>query len=171
MKLLHNLTASATILLVALIVTGPWPVEGGERFLIPGLVLGVAYYWAVRRPDLHLAWAVFVSGLIVDIASGALLGYWALVYLAGYASGLAVGRAFADRGPLSLWIGFVPVVLVSAAVAWAAASVALLTPQAWLPLVQSAALLVLCFPLIAVVLRAVRRLVVGAGLPARAGGL
>ena len=170
MKLPQNLIASATILLAALIVTGPWPVDGGERFLIPGLVVGVAYYWAVHRPDLHLAWAVFLAGLTVDVASGALLGYWALVYLMGYACGLAVGRAFADRGPLSLWIGYVPVVLVSATVAWAAASVALLTPLSWQPLAQSAALLVLCYPLIAGLLLVVRRLAVGAGVPVRAGG-
>lgn len=76
--------------------------------IIPSLGLVAVYYWAIYRPDLLPAWAVFAVGLIQDLLGGGPLGVNAAVFLIAWAV-IGTQRRLLITGSFALvWAVFLP---------------------------------------------------------------
>lgn len=146
-----------SIAAIALIAALPWGVSADDRFALPLLPFVAITYWALRRPRHVPDWLVFLCGLALDVLTQGPLGYWAFVYLAGY----AVARLAAPLiGPQAggRWLLPLTTLFTAAICAWALASLYFLALQDWRPFATGVVLAVLGYPLLAVVLRALDRL-------------
>ena len=77
--------------------------------IIPSLGLIAVYYWAIYRPDLLPAWAVFVVGLIQDLLGGGPLGVNAAVFLIAWAAIGSQRRLLTTGSFMLVWAVFLPV--------------------------------------------------------------
>jgi rod shape-determining protein MreD len=105
-----------SVLLVILSVV-PVPIPG-YGLVVPALGLMCVYYWAIHRPDLLPAVAVFVLGLLQDILSGAPTGVNALVLLLVYAVMRNQRRPFLGKPFPVMWVGFLFVAPCAIFVEW-----------------------------------------------------
>lgn len=113
----RNLTPFAiTVALVFLgVVPLPMPDFGA---IAPALALIAVYYWAIFRPDLLPAVAVFAVGLLEDVLGGGALGTRALVLLAVYGLVVVQRRRLIGGSFLVLWGGFFLVGSLAILVEW-----------------------------------------------------
>ena len=157
----HLTPFAATALLVVLgAVTLPIP---GYVRAAPVLPLIAVYHWAIHRPDLLPAWAVFSIGLLQDAISGTPFGVYAVVFLSVW--GLVVSqRPFFAGKPFALvWLGFALIGTGAGIEAWALVSayhLTLVDPQA--VLFQAVATIGLFPPLAAIFLLWQRRALIPA---------
>ena len=86
MVFLDRLIPALTIIVATVLVALPWGMAAENRFLLPLLPLIVIHFWTLRRPGDVAEWWVFVAGLSLDILTNGPIGYWALIYLLGYAA-------------------------------------------------------------------------------------
>lgn len=110
--LVHQLDLAARKLFpfalsICLVVLGvvPLPIPG-YGLVTPAFGLMAVYYWAIHRPDLLPAVAVFVLGLLEDILSGAPTGLNTLVLLLVYAAMRNQRRPFLGKPFAVMWFGF-----------------------------------------------------------------
>jgi len=92
-------------------------VPGWAR-VAPLLSLMAVYHWAVYRPDLMPAYAVFFIGLLQDVLSGMPLGVFTLIFLLTYGVVLSQQRYLTGRTFLVVWLGFVLTSAGGMALAW-----------------------------------------------------
>lgn len=104
--LAHRLTPFAITVLLVVVGAVTLPMPGYAR-VAPVLPLIAVYHWAVHRPDLLPAWAVFPVGLLQDAVLGTPFGVYALVFLTVW--GIVISqRPFLAGKPFALaWLGFV----------------------------------------------------------------
>ena len=103
--LARQLTPS--MLTLILVVIGVVPLRILEfSTVMPLLPLMAVYHWAVFRPRLLPAYAVFLIGILQDILTGAPIGVNALVFLLVYGAVLSQKRFFTGKSFLILWLGF-----------------------------------------------------------------
>ena len=76
------------------------------------------YYWALYRPDLMPAVAVFLIGLMLDALSGTPLGINALVFLIVHRLVVTQRRFFYGKPFVIVWLGFGLVTAGAFAAAW-----------------------------------------------------
>jgi rod shape-determining protein MreD len=88
----------------------------------PDLVLASVFFWAIYGPAFLPAWAVFTLGIAQDLATGAPIGFWALIYLFAYGFALSQRVFFFGRTVRGIWVGFIIVALLTAIVTWFAGS-------------------------------------------------
>jgi rod shape-determining protein MreD len=123
----------------------------------PLLALAGIYYWTIYRPDLLTPAAIFLSGLVLDLLSGAPLGVAALVFLLTRVIVVPQRRFFVDRLFPFLWSGFTLLAAAAVAFLWllggALAGVMLDIRAAMLQWVLTVA----CFPAVAYLLMRVQR--------------
>ena len=115
----------------------------------PDVVLAAVFFWAIFGPQFLPAWAVFALGLTQDFATGAPIGFWALVYLLAYGLSLSQRVFFFGRTVRGVWLGFVIVALITALITWIAASTYF---ARWLPIgpiLMQAAVSIAVFPIVA----------------------
>jgi rod shape-determining protein MreD len=129
----------------------------------PVLSLAAVYFFAIYRPSLLPAPAVFGIGLFQDALLGLPFGLSALVLLGVY--GVVVGQRAAFRGRpfLIAWAGFAVVIPIAMAATWAIVSLlagTLVPPTA---VVFQALMTIAVYPLVNVLLAALARLLPGAG--------
>jgi len=129
----------------------------------PVLSLAAVYFFAIYRPSLLPAPAVFGIGLFQDALLGLPFGLSALVLLGVY--GVVVGQRAAFRGRpfLIAWAGFALVIPIAMAATWAIVSLlagTLVPPTA---VVFQALMTIAVYPLVNVLLAALARLLPGAG--------
>ena len=105
-----------TVVLVMLSVM-PLRVPGFGA-VAPMLALMAVYYWAIFRPDLLPAAAVFAIGLFQDILGGMPLGVYTLTLLLVYGIVSSQRRFFLGKSFLVMWWGFMLIALGTAAVTW-----------------------------------------------------
>jgi rod shape-determining protein MreD len=116
-----------SVLPFAILAAMPWSAPDAIAFGLPLIALSAIHFWAVRHATYLPAVAVFSIGLFVDLVTGGPLGYWALLYLAGYAFGAYVpieaeaARQRAERGRTML--SFLAMVLATSVAAWAVACI------------------------------------------------
>ncbi|MGQ0672115.1 MAG: hypothetical protein ACT4N2_04445 [Hyphomicrobium sp.] len=149
------------IALAVVLAALPWGVEPDWRFVLPGGVYAIVHHFTVADPARVPEWLVFGAGLSLDVLTGGPLGYWSLVYLAGYV--VAVLQAplgaqdrrgrVADR--FGRWLKFVVALAVVAGLEWALASLYFLQPADVGPYVAAATVVVLAYPVLALVIDAV----------------
>lgn len=72
---------------------------------IPFLLIGI-FFWAIHRPMLLPLWLIFISGLVIDMLSGFLLGLHTILYIALFIGTLSQRRYFLSQPFPIIWIGF-----------------------------------------------------------------
>src|SRR3546814_110867 len=108
---------------VVLVIVGLMPMHiPGYSAVSPSLTLIAVYYWALHRPDLMPAVAVFAVGLLQDVLAGALFGANTFILLVVYGVVLSQRRVFHGKSFLVVWWGFSVVAGVVALVRWLAFS-------------------------------------------------
>ncbi|MGF1640260.1 MAG: rod shape-determining protein MreD [Rhodospirillales bacterium] len=107
-----------------LLLTGVVPLHiPGFGLVAPVLPLIALYHWALHRPELMPAAAVFVIGLLYDALTGTPIGAAAAVFVVVH--GIVCGqRRFFLGKPFSIvWLGFALVALGAFAATWVLVSV------------------------------------------------
>jgi rod shape-determining protein MreD len=82
------------------------------------LVLVSVYYWAVHRPSILPAPAVFLVGLLADLLGGGPLGVCVLVLLAAYGATLSLRRWFVGASFVIVWCGYAVVATGALMLSW-----------------------------------------------------
>ena len=119
--LARQLTPS--MLTLILVIIGVVPLRILEfSTVMPLLPLMAVYHWAVFRPRLLPAYAVFLIGILQDILTGAPVGVNALVFLLVYGAVLSQKRFFTGKSFLILWLGFSLIAAAASALNWLAVS-------------------------------------------------
>jgi rod shape-determining protein MreD len=117
--------ALSVVLVVLSVVPVPIP---GYTLVAPAFGLMAVYYWAIHRPDLMPAIAVFVLGLLQDILTGGPTGVDALVLLLVYAVMRNQRRPFLGKSFSVMWFGFIVVAPAATFAQWLIASAAVGKP-------------------------------------------
>ena len=121
-------------LTVVLLIVGVVPLHvPGLGVVVPWLPLMAVYHWAIYRPELLPAYAVFVIGVLEDILTGLPLGVNAVVFLLVYGGGLSQRRFFVGKSFYILWLGFALVAGAASVANWVLVSlwnVTMLMPHA-----------------------------------------
>ncbi|MHC8510112.1 MAG: rod shape-determining protein MreD [Rhodospirillales bacterium] len=86
--------------------------------VLPVLALAGVYHWAINRPELLPAWAVFLTGVLQDTLSGAPMGLYTLLFLGVYGGALSQRRFFAGKAFIVIWVGFALAAGLAALLAW-----------------------------------------------------
>jgi rod shape-determining protein MreD len=128
----------------------------------PALSLAAVYFFAIYRPSLLPAPAVFGVGLFQDALLGLPFGLSALILLGVYGVVVSQRAAFRGRPFLIAWAGFAVAVPVAAAVTWAIVSILAGTMVPSTAVAFQALLTVAVYPIVNVLLAGVARLLPGA---------
>lgn len=129
--LARQLTPLMLTLVLVIINVVPLHIPGFSR-VTPLLPLIAVYHWAIFRPRLLPAYAVFLIGLLHDALSGIPIGVSALVFLIVYGVVLSQKRFFIGKSFAILWLGFSVMAAVALVLSWLAVSilnVALIGPE------------------------------------------
>jgi rod shape-determining protein MreD len=129
--LARQLTPSMFTLALVFINVIPLHIPEFSR-VTPLLPLIAIYHWAIFRPKLLPAYAVFLIGLFQDILTGTPIGVNALVFLIVYGAVLSQKRFFIGKSFLILWLGFSVIAAGASVISWATVSilnVALIEPK------------------------------------------
>ncbi len=130
----------ALFILVAVIVCAlPWGAAPEFRLVLPLLPYVVIHRCVERYPDATPDWLVFLAGFAADVAGQGPLGYWALIYLCGYTM---IRSVTMDRvhGFVSSAFLFVVTIVSLALMQWSVASVYYMRSADPVPLVVAAAI-------------------------------
>jgi rod shape-determining protein MreD len=152
MALIGTLWPGLLVALLTVLAALPLGVESGARFLLPLLPLVAIAWVAIRAPARMPSGVAFAAGLALDVLTHGPLGYWSLVYLAGYL--LATTLASSDVPSLgAAWAGLAAVLLGAAAVEWSVHSLYFVEPAALRPRILAAAAALAIAPLVVLLLR------------------
>jgi len=113
----RDLTPFALTFLLLVISAIPFHIPGFAQ-VAPLLSMIGVYFWAVYRPDLMPAAAVFLIGLVHDFLSGLPVGISALIFLVVLGAALAQRSFFFGKSFVIVWIGFTFVAAGALALEW-----------------------------------------------------
>lgn len=99
----------------------------------PDVALIAVFFWAIFGPAFLPPWAVLFLGLAQDYATGAPIGFWAVIYLLAYGFSLSQRVFFIGRTGLGAWVGFAIVAGLAAVATWVLGSI---VTMRWLPPTQ-----------------------------------
>lgn len=136
---------------IVLLEAIPWYVPEIGR-VAPALGLMCVYYWAIHRPDLFPASAVFVVGLLRDILSGGPIGLWALLYLLAFGVAGSQRVFFSGKSFPVVWWGFMMVAAGVHVLDWVATLALAAAPVSPWPAIFSYFLSVAAYPILAAIL-------------------
>ncbi len=97
LDLVATLLPAVAVLLLAVALNLPWPIDPAARAALPFLVLPVIHATGARAPERLPAPALLLAGLLADMVAGTPLGYSALLYLGVLGATLAVHRFTGER--------------------------------------------------------------------------
>jgi len=119
---------------LVLVVLGQVPLHiPGFAEVAPLLPLMAVYHWAIYRPDLLPAIAVFFAGLLQDALSGMPFGVNAAVYVIVHMAVMSQQVFFTGKSFLIIWLGFTFVAAGATVLTWLFTAVlfsSLVTPEA-----------------------------------------
>ena len=104
----RDLTPFALTLMLLVINAIPFHIPGFAQ-VAPLLPLIGIYFWAVYRPDLMPAAAVFLIGILHDFLSGLPVGVSVLIFLVVLGAALAQRSFFFGKSFIIVWLGFMMV--------------------------------------------------------------
>lgn len=143
----------AVLSVVPIGVPGHWAV-------VPAYTAMAAFYWAVFRPDLQPAPALFLIGVLQDILAGTPTGLTALTLLLVHALALSQRRAFLSKPFALAWFGFALIQAPAVALAWLLASGLALRPIGVEPVLFQYLVTITLFPIVAWLFVRVHRYIV-----------
>lgn len=152
MLFVRRIVPVLTIIMATLLVVLPWGVTAQNRFFLPLLPLIVIHYWTLRLPDEVKDWWAFCAGLSVDILTNGPIGYWALIYLLGFAAA-KLSTDVAGGSPVFKWLAAGATMIALTALGWVVSSLYYFEWADWRPYMTAAVASALVYPLIAIVLR------------------
>ena len=82
---LKLLLPGLSLAVITLAAALPWGVSADVKPVVPMLPYLVCHFWTERRERAMPDWLVFAAGLVTDVLGQGPLGFWALVFLVGYA--------------------------------------------------------------------------------------
>lgn len=122
------------VLTLVLVVLGQVPLHlPGFAEVAPLLPLMAVYHWAVYRPDLLPAVAVFFAGLLQDALSGMPFGVNAMVFVLVHMAVMSQQVFFTGRSFMIIWLGFSLVAAGATVLTWVLTALmfsAVVTPDA-----------------------------------------
>lgn len=121
-KFARDLTPFGLVFLLLIIDAVPFHIPGFAQ-VAPLLPMIGIYFWAVYRPDLMPATAVFALGILHDFLSGLPVGVSAVTFLAVLGVGMAQRAFFFGKSFLIVWLGFVIVAAGAITMQWLMLSV------------------------------------------------
>ena len=152
MRILNSAVPAVTILLVTVLAALPWGIGPEHRFFLPHLSYLAIHYWTLRYPERVPEWAVFASGLTLDVMTSGPLGYWSLVFLIGYV--IAVLQSpWAGGGKATRWGLVISALVMLGTIEWGLASLYYFEWADWRPYAMAAFGIGLAYPLIAFMLQ------------------
>jgi rod shape-determining protein MreD len=153
MQILTQAIPSLSVALLSLLAMLPWGLPSNSRFVLPLLPYIAIHYWTARDPERLPAWVVFACGLAVDVLTNGPLGYWSLIYLAGYVFATGAGEV-RSTGPGARWLLFLSSLAMLVVCAWALSSLYFFDLVEWTPFAWAAVAAGIAYPVIAYILRA-----------------
>ncbi len=120
----------------------------GYSMIAPAFALMAVYYWALHRPELLPAPAVFVIGLLQDVLSSTPLGMNGFTFLAVYGVAVSQRKFFHGKSFLVVWWGFMIVAVGVALLQWVIMSLLLGAVIAIEPVAFEAFLTISLYPLL-----------------------
>ncbi len=160
MSIYRAMVPALSVGLLTFFAALPWGLPSDVRLLAPLVPLAGIHYWAVRGDARLALWVAFLSGLILDVLMVAPLGFWAFIYVTGF----ALSRQLSLRCPdwkLARWVAFALTTGLAVGVAWGISSLYTFQYADWQHLVFAAGAVVLLYPLLAALLALVD--VIGGG--------
>jgi rod shape-determining protein MreD len=142
----RSLTPLASTLVVAIVSAVPWHIPEIGR-VTPALTLMCVYYWAIHRPDLFPASAVFLLGLLQDALMGGPIGLNALLFLIAYGVAGSQRVFFSGKSFPVVWWGFMMVAAAVHVLNWLAVLLLAATPVSPWPAIFSYLLSIAAYPL------------------------
>ncbi len=118
----RDLTPFALTFILLVTNAIPFHIPGFAQ-VAPLLPLIGIYFWAVYRPDLMPAAAVFLIGILHDFLAGLPVGVSALIFLAVLGAALAQRSFFFGKSFVIVWIGFIFVAAGALTLEWLLLSV------------------------------------------------
>lgn len=117
---------SPVVVTLFLVLVGLVPLRIPEFSpVLPWLAMIAVYYWSVHRPDLMPLWAIFLIGLFQDLLGGGPVGVGVFALFAVNWIVAGQRRFFSSASFLMIWLAFLPVCGIGAAVIWFLSSVVL----------------------------------------------
>ena len=113
----RDLTPFALTFLLLIFDAVPFHIPGFAQVAPLMPMIGI-YFWAVYRPDLMPAAAVFLIGILQDFLSGLPVGVSALTFLAVQGAGVTQRSFFFGKSFLIVWVGFVIVAAGALSLMW-----------------------------------------------------
>lgn len=144
MTMLSRILPACAIFLAVLIAALPWGLPADLAQALPLLPYVVIHSLVERRPWAVPDWLVFLAGLALDVLGQGPLGYWALVFLAGFVcvrSASQPGQPSLGRGLLVLAATLAVLVVLQ----WLVTSLYRVHLAAISPLLASAALALVAY--------------------------
>ncbi len=99
--LIGLLSPAFAVLVLAVALNLPWPIDPAARAALPYLLLPLIQVTADRAPERLPAPILLVGGILADVCAGTPLGYSALLYLGVLGATRAVRTLAGARGPAS----------------------------------------------------------------------
>lgn len=128
----------------------PWGVAAEIKPVMPLLPWIVCHFWVERREHAMPDWLVFLSGLATDVLGQGPLGYWALVYLTGFA--LVSSLTHGDKRGLGVSIALFAVTANALVILqWLTTSLYYLRLAELWPLLMAAAMTTLVYAVLALI--------------------
>lgn len=115
----------------------------------PLLALTAVYFWSLMRPDLMPPTAVLIVGLLEDLLSGGAPGLWAAGFLAAYTLADSQRESLAGLSGIGAVIGFAVAMFATAFVTYVLAAVVYSRLPPVGPLLVSAVVTIVFYPLVA----------------------
>lgn len=115
--LARRMTPLALTLILVVVNVVPMHIPGLAR-VVPLLPLMAVYHWAIYRPKLMPALAVFVVGVLQDTLTGTPIGVYAVVFLSVYGVVMSQRRFLVGKSFAIVWLGFALVAAGALAESW-----------------------------------------------------
>ncbi|MDR3536990.1 MAG: rod shape-determining protein MreD [Acetobacteraceae bacterium] len=113
----HAFPVTCTILLM-LLTELPFGFAA-QTALLPSLTLACVWFWSLYRPRAMLPPLVFLIGMLLDLMGYLPLGVGVLTLLCTHGVAVRWRRQLAPQGFALVWLAFLPVAAMAAALAWA----------------------------------------------------
>lgn len=148
----HTLMAALSVLVATVLAALPWGLPPELRLVPPLVPFLVIHFWTMRSVALVSELLVFAAGLALDVVTGGPAGYWALIYLVGYALTLALSVLAPSAGALTRWLALGATLALLSLVEVLLAAIYFNAAASWSPPFFAALVATLLYPLVAAVL-------------------
>lgn len=116
-KFARDLTPFGLTFVLLIVDAVPFHIPGFAQ-VAPLLPMIGIYFWAVYRPDLMPATAVFALGILHDFLSGLPVGVSAVTFLAVQGAAMAQRDFFFGKSFIIVWLGFLIVAAGALVLQW-----------------------------------------------------